>query len=126
VHPYLPKWCIPNCHFWCIAIYRSQVCAGYSNLFQQLCTQSGIRSVYITGHVRNTNEEHAWNAVSINHKWYLIDATWGRNYFLLNPEYFLYEHFPNSQRWSLMTRRFTKAEWLNESIIKDKRLLFMK
>jgi hypothetical protein len=25
VHPYLPKWCIPNCHFWCIAIYRSQL-----------------------------------------------------------------------------------------------------
>ncbi|OJJ17119.1 hypothetical protein BKI52_30880 [marine bacterium AO1-C] len=68
------------------------VCLHYSRLFQELCRRSGIQSVFITGYIRDSRyqanqhlyfDEHAWNAVNIHQRWYLLDATWGSGYIAL-------------------------------------------
>ncbi len=48
------------------------VCEGYAELFNILMNIAGVKSVYATG---NAGENHAWNFVSINNKWYQIDLT---------------------------------------------------
>ncbi|KAH0612492.1 uncharacterized protein H6S33_008872 [Morchella sextelata] len=87
------------------------VCAGYSNLFEILCTYSGLQCVVVTGHgkgfghtdpapgapVPSYNMNHAWNAVKLssNH-WHLIDSCWGAGHRGSNNEYkkeFAPEHF---------------------------------
>lgn len=55
------------------------VCDGYSKLFYFLCRMNGIDCVLVTGSATNTagdTEDHAWNKVKINDKWYAIDVTW--------------------------------------------------
>jgi transglutaminase/protease-like cytokinesis protein 3 len=52
---------------------------------------------------RNQNQflGHAWNAVCIDRKWYLIDVTWGERFYLKSPAYFYSDHFPKQNRWTL-------------------------
>lgn len=50
------------------------VCEGYTRLFQYLCYQTGINSVFING--ESKSDGHAWNAVKLNNEWYHIDTTW--------------------------------------------------
>lgn len=55
------------------------VCDGYSKLFYFLCKMNGIDCVLVTGTATdstNYTEDHAWNKVKINGKWYAIDVTW--------------------------------------------------
>lgn len=68
---------------------RKTVCSGYSNLFTALCLSAGIPAATISGYARNylvdVNdrfflEDHAWNAVYIDGKWLLADATWDAGY----------------------------------------------
>jgi hypothetical protein len=73
---------------------------------------------------------HAWNAVWLDNKWHLLDATWDagavdrrtrqfvRNtkdfqYFLGDPGYFITSHFPSDARWQLQDRRIDFAEFLS-------------
>ena len=64
---------------------RKALCYDYSMLFKQLCEYSGIRAEIVTGYTKNPNVDicdtfflgdHAWNAVYINERWYLLDITW--------------------------------------------------
>ena len=50
------------------------VCEGYAKLFQYLCYQVGINSTFVIG--EGSDENHAWNTVKIENKWYHIDTTW--------------------------------------------------
>jgi transglutaminase/protease-like cytokinesis protein 3 len=80
------------------------VCQGYAELFTALCDAVGIRSVLISGVAKKSNNEfpgHAWNAVCIEKKWYLIDVTWGEGFYLKSPSYFFIDHFPRQNRWTL-------------------------
>jgi transglutaminase-like putative cysteine protease len=80
------------------------VCQGYSELFSALCDAIGIRNKLIVGVAKKSANDfpgHAWNAVCINKKWYLIDVTWGEGYYLKSPSYFYSDHFPNQNRWTL-------------------------
>ncbi|MGN1114636.1 MAG: fibronectin type III domain-containing protein [Oscillospiraceae bacterium] len=55
------------------------VCQGYSNAFNLLCTKAGIACINITGNAVNPNgetENHMWNMVKVNGRWYHIDVTW--------------------------------------------------
>lgn len=102
------------------------VCDGYSRLFTTLCELSGIRSEVIVGYARTGSNKpvkgfgvnHYWNAVMIDNKWYLLDATWAsgylsrqgdvfirdfdEKYFLSKPEEFINDHFPDDSRWTLL------------------------
>lgn len=49
------------------------VCEGYSRAMQYLCTLVGIKCIIVTG---VADEDHMWNMVEIDNKWYHIDLTW--------------------------------------------------
>jgi hypothetical protein len=68
---------------------KKAICTGYSDLFTTLCDYAGIKSVQVPGYTKNINvdildsfymDDHMWNAVSINGKWHLVDATWDAGY----------------------------------------------
>ena len=76
---------------------RKAICEGYSNLFKDMCDQVGVRSYVVTGYSKAGNyepgdilvrEDHAWNAVQINGKWYLVDLTWAAGNIELKPRMF--------------------------------------
>ena len=105
---------------------RVAVCDGYARLFTTLCDYAGIRSEIIIGYAksgvtrptRRFGVNHYWNAVMIDGKWYLLDATWAsgylsaqnnefirdydEKYFLTPPELFIRDHYPDDARWTLL------------------------
>lgn len=48
-------------------------CQGYTRAFSYLCEKVGIETDIVLG---VANEEHMWNLVKIDGKWYHIDLTW--------------------------------------------------
>lgn len=97
---------------------KKAVCQGYSNVFKEMCQLSNIRCEVIVGYPKTPREakpnlnkaNHTWNAVLLNKKWYLLDATWGagnanaylEDYFLPAPEAFILDHLPNDPMWQLL------------------------
>jgi transglutaminase/protease-like cytokinesis protein 3 len=110
---------------------REAVCDGYARLFKTLCDFSGIQSELVTGYAtgyRTTifRSNHTWNAVSIDNKWYLLDATWASGYinyrgeyvkrydaryFLTPPHLFIKDHYPEDMKWSLLRNNFVPFEF---------------
>jgi len=116
---------------------RSSVCEGYANLFAALAKAAGLEVVKITGHAKGYGyavggddtqpSNHAWNAVRIDGRWRLIDATWGAghfdpeeraftrslqpHYFLTPPDEFVAGHFPEDDRWQLLDRPLPRTEY---------------
>lgn len=57
-------------------------CGGFARLFKELADEAGITAEYIDGYARSYGSygsrrigNHAWNAVQINNKWYVVDCT---------------------------------------------------
>lgn len=50
------------------------VCAGYARATQHLLNQVGIECIYVVG---EAGENHAWNIVKCEGKYYYVDTTWG-------------------------------------------------
>ena len=60
-------------------VLRECVCEGYAKSFQYLMNEVGIDNVIVIGTGTNSvgkTENHAWNYVNIDEKWYAIDTTW--------------------------------------------------
>lgn len=53
--------------------YHMGVCEGYANLYAALVRNAGIKAKVICDPV---TLKHAWNHVSYNGQWYLVDVTW--------------------------------------------------
>jgi hypothetical protein len=110
------------------------VCSGYSRLYKALADAAGLECVEISGHAKGygyypgqsvDDVNHAWNAVKINKKWYLIDSTWGAgalyqgrfmrrfkdHFFMTPPEIFIYRHYPQEKKWQLLEKPISKAEY---------------
>jgi Transglutaminase-like superfamily len=103
---------------------KSAFCDGFARLFTSLCDYAGIRTEIICGYASGTMNRskfgvnHYWNAVFLDNKWQLVDATWAsgyidirsdefvRNYngryFLASPEQFIRDHYPDDPRWTLL------------------------
>jgi transglutaminase/protease-like cytokinesis protein 3 len=119
---------------------RKAICGGYSNLFYDLCKYAGVKAQVIEGlgKIRNSSnpadstfriESHAWNAVKLNEKWYLLDLTWSsgaminnsyqqrRNweFFMTPPAVFLLTHFPSDPMWQLQKRVISYQEFIKGS-----------
>lgn len=91
------------------------VCEGYAKSFKYLLDQMNIPCIIVIGKATNTKgqtENHAWNYVQINEKWYAVDCTWddpvivgngkiGNNtkykYFLRGNEYMAKDHILSGQ-----------------------------
>lgn len=101
------------------------LCSGYAYLIDAMCQLARIDAETIEGYGRTSasvvgkgRPNHAWNAVLLNKKWYLCDATWSSGaydpvrsrfvkdytdtYFLTDPEYFLADHYPKIKTWTLV------------------------
>ena len=104
---------------------RKSVCAGYSNLMKRLGRLAGLEIEVVSGYgkIVSANEvddvsdaNHAWNAVKLEGKWNLCDATWCAGYiadkkfvkhfdetfYLARPDEFLLSHNPSNPKWQLM------------------------
>ena len=58
---------------------KKAVCEGYARSFKYIMDKIGIPCVLVSGTAKNSQkktEEHAWNYVQIDDKWYAIDVTW--------------------------------------------------
>lgn len=102
---------------------RDGVCEGYSRLFVAMAGAVDLDARSISGYSKNYTFEfdpkslHAWNVVSVDGRWELLDCTWGAgslddskkfikgydaDWFLVRPENFLASHFPAVQSWQLL------------------------
>ena len=90
----------------------------------------------MVGSVRNEDsavdgESHAWNAIEILKKWYLIDPTWNSghamdryqslphiaDYLLTPPEVFGLDHFPSRPKWQLREKPLTRGEFIRQPMM---------
>lgn len=102
---------------------RKAVCEGYGNLFIALAEPAGLDVKKVIGVARGVDIQvgderlgspHAWNAVTIDGEYLLIDSTWGAGvcdlstrsfrklfrpfFFLLRPNRLIYTHWPDDPR----------------------------
>lgn len=116
----------------------ASVCQGYSNVFQLMCNRAGLDCVVVSGYARGVgydpfrdsdppyDSNHAWNAVHIDGRWYLVDCTWdaghvdsamvferrySNEYLFADPEGFLHTHFPGASVWQLLGRPISYQEF---------------
>lgn len=102
---------------------RKAICMGYAALFKEMARLANLEAVTVDGYSKGTatsvadlsEPDHSWNAVKIEGKWYLLDATWGsslalgdkaytainEDFFLTPPETFLQTHLPIVPFWQL-------------------------
>lgn len=52
------------------------VCASFAEAMNFLCKSYGIESKTVVGIANHTGEQHAWNVVKVDGKWYQCDACW--------------------------------------------------
>jgi transglutaminase/protease-like cytokinesis protein 3 len=112
---------------------RRGTCQGYAELFVLLARRAGVTALEITGYGRGSGfrpggsvkNDHAWNAVRIDSRWYLLDITHGaghvsgghynrhyqERYFLTPPGEFIYTDLPEVRRWQLIPDKLTKREF---------------
>lgn len=60
-------------------VSKTCVCEGYAKASQYLLNEAGLENIIITGTATNSDgktENHSWNYVNIDEKWYAIDTTW--------------------------------------------------
>lgn len=62
---------------------RTATCEGFTALFNDLCKEAKLEAVRVPGFVPfgtmtgdNLSMNHAWNAVKLDGRWYLLDASW--------------------------------------------------
>jgi transglutaminase/protease-like cytokinesis protein 3 len=100
---------------------KKAVCAGFAELYTALGERMGLEIKTIVGYSKGygydegahfEDTDHAWNAIRIDDKWCLFDATWGEGYgkegnngqlvcvkqfdeewFNVAPEKFVFSHF---------------------------------
>lgn len=116
---------------------RLGVCAGYAKVLQALGKAVGIDIAYVTGDARIPGKKdvqgasHAWNAVTIGGRAYLIDATWdagsldgrqfrkgyGTDYLFAPPQVFGLEHQPDKPAWQLREHPLSTGDFLRQPML---------
>lgn len=88
-----------------VFLYQSSVCAGYAKSIQYLLQKAGIPCTYLWGGTTYSNEDHAWNMVSMDGDYYYLDATngdsekqidkrWRYSFFSMNSRQMLHLYKP--------------------------------
>ncbi|MDZ4665303.1 MAG: transglutaminase domain-containing protein [Bacteroidota bacterium] len=121
---------------------KAAICDGYARLFKTLCMFSGIRSEMIIGMGKNDIEQlnvyesnHAWNAVSVDNRWFLLDACWASGtcdsatmkftpalnefYFFTDPRQFSYSHFPDEKKYFHYDNALSKQTFISMPLVFD-------
>lgn len=116
------------------------VCQGFANVYQMLCTYMGLEAAVIHGFSKGYSYEegdqfegrktnHAWNAVRVDGRWLLIDATWGSGFgrkvegrmeghrrfepywFDTDPYEFAFAHYSSDTQWLLLPARISLRQF---------------
>lgn len=117
---------------------KKALCAGYVNVFRNLCDAAGLECIDIQGFGRSGMDDlilkrdsfamnHTWNAVKLAGRWQLIDVTWAsgftgddckhftrhRNdwYFCTDPRKFVWDHYPKDSSWQLIDQSIDWVEF---------------
>lgn len=126
---------------------RTAVCEGYARLMVALGKASGVSIAYVTGSIRDARRRvmegddatvkaalegygHAWNAVLLDGKWELIDATWDdptgaapsgtkvrSTYLFTPPELMVYNHLPDDPNWQLLPAPLSTGDFVREPMM---------
>jgi len=63
-----------------VLLKGSGVCQSYAEAYSLLCTRAGLANKVLSGQTTSSSsffpENHAWNLVRIDGRWYHIDCTW--------------------------------------------------
>ncbi|CAF5028164.1 unnamed protein product, partial [Rotaria sp. Silwood1] len=120
-------------------VFRTKkgVCAGYANIYKYLCDQLNMSCEIVSGYSKGygfderegapSETDHAWNAVEIDHHWYLMESTWAAGhlteqkafqrelnsyYFLPRPNEMIYHHLPENEKWQLLRQPIKMEQYL--------------
>ena len=120
------------------------VCAGYTNLMNEMCRLAGIESIGITGYSKGfgytgnikkgQKTDHAWNAVKIGNRWQLIDVTWDAGFcdwehfvkhyttdwLYLTPEQFIFSHLPEDEQYQYLKEPVSIEEFVKQPYVAGK------
>lgn len=122
---------------------KKTACTGYAYLIKEMVNLAGFKSKIINGYGRTptlllnkkSTPNHSWNAVEINNKWYLCDATWSAGkivlddagprfeanyddvYFIAGPKLFIKNHFPLEKELSLLDETPTLNEFIEGPVV---------
>jgi hypothetical protein len=114
------------------------VCQGFSSLLKEMCNSVNIECDTISGYTKTEvrdigkklkKTDHAWNAVKLYGKWYLVDVTWAtskynvvthkfeksfdEHYFICYPDKFILDHFPKTKQWQLLPKEVKAKQFIN-------------
>jgi transglutaminase/protease-like cytokinesis protein 3 len=129
-------------------LIKKGICNDYALVFSELCRIASIKSKIIVGYalitkpytilkiLGNETTNHAWNAVMINNKWYLVDVTWASGYvdngvlkftkllndyyYLTPPAEFIKDHHPTEPNWQLLDKPLTMKEFIQNAQFKER------
>jgi hypothetical protein len=117
---------------------RNGVCDDFSELYMAMAKSAGLEAEKVSGYAKGygyvegkkfEKTDHAWNALKIDGKWHLFDATWAQGYgeddrgrlksvkhfdeewFDADPRTFIYKHLPEEAKWQLLPKPITKMEY---------------
>ncbi|SDR72678.1 Transglutaminase-like superfamily protein [Polaribacter sp. KT25b] len=121
--------------------FRNQtgVCEEYAQSFKKICDLLKIEAEVIKGNARTSSDEigkisntsnHAWNAVKIDKKWIILDATWAAGYenngkWIRSFNDYFYDipvnkifktHYPEDTIWNIRFGRMSVQEFYNQPI----------
>lgn len=126
---------------------KRTTCGGFSALLKEMATIAGIECITVSGISRNyitsKNEAsgHAWNAVKINNKWYIIDSTadgrrgynngkfgekkkYSTHSLFIKPEAKLIDNFPNNPEYAFTDINITKEEFITNPLFHTNTILY--
>ncbi|MFY0603649.1 MAG: transglutaminase [Flavobacteriaceae bacterium] len=115
------------------------VCEEYAQSLKKVCDLLDIEAIVLTGYVRNSAYEinrvpnttnHAWNAVKVNNRWMLIDATWSSGSVLNGRwqknfnDYFFdvdfkkigYTHYTDDRKWNILLNQPSLSDFYSQPI----------
>ena len=120
---------------------KKTICSGYAYLVKELSALANIPCEIVDGYSRTVNTNvnkidipnHSWNAVKLNNKWYLVDATlssgfylvnenkfiknYNDGYFLAEPELFSKNHYPLDKKWLLIEDNLSLQQFVETPLI---------
>lgn len=103
---------------------RRGICLDYATLMDTLCSLSGLQNVTVVGYAKDDVfdvndsiyvDNHAWNAVKLDGRWYLYDVTWASG----DIEY---QYRPFS-KWLIKMKERYPPKYKKKKIPKRKRFL---
>jgi transglutaminase/protease-like cytokinesis protein 3 len=119
------------------------VCEGYTSLLEAMCRAVGLKCETILGYSKSyvdfdiplqmKEPTHSWNAIYLLGEWHLVDVTWSagnfdpkrrkfkrsfdETWFLTDPEFFIYSHYPVNLRWLLNNEPMKKRDFKRMPIL---------